>query len=97
MITIEHDTVLPITVNWKRDNEGVRSAILFKIGRRYAHLVVMDYPMVVHKAPLSELKYMQATGLRMLKVAKQFRRAAKTWHGKVGDLPENVKHVLRGL
>ena len=94
---VEHDTVLPVVVNWRRDSEGVRSAILFSIGRKYAKLVVMDYPMRVTKAPLVELNYMQETGYGIARAGKLFRKAAKRWHGKVGDLPKSVKEVLRGL
>ena len=78
-------------------NDGVRRGMLIKTGRKYLQVIMMDYPLRVRKVPLAEQKYMTVLEHYPLwKCKKHFRRAAKRWHGKPGDLSKTVKQAIRG-
>ena len=84
-----------LLVRYKRD-DGVRTALLVKAGRKFAHIVTMDtYPLRVQRVRIKELNYMQVMETRIEKALKVYRRLAKRDHGSRGGWPQSLKEALQ--
>jgi hypothetical protein len=76
-------------------DEGVRSCLLINEGRKYLHILPMDFPLQVKKVPLAEGRYMRVMENSISRALKSFRRAAKAWHGGIRNLSEEAQRALR--
>lgn len=76
-------------------NEGIRSGLLLSAGHKYLHILPMDYPLQVHRVPLTEGKYMRVSPAAIEPAMKKFRHAAKQWHGGLKNLSAEIQDALR--
>lgn len=77
-------------------NEGIRSALLLPTeGRKFLHIMQMDYPLLVKKVPLEEGKFMTVLDYPIKRALRQFRRAAKQWHGGIRYLSDEARQALQ--
>jgi len=76
-------------------NEGIRSALLLSEGRKYLHILPMDYPLQVNKVSLDEGKYMQVLAYPLKRALRHYRHAAKEWHGGIRNLSAEAHAALQ--
>lgn len=76
-------------------DDGVRTALVVKVGRKYAHILTMDtYPLRVRRVKIKELEYMRVMETRIEKALKVYRRLAKRDHGPRAAWPQRLKEAL---
>lgn len=80
---------------WYRTDEGGRTALLVKTGRKYAHILTMDtYPLRVRRVKVAELKYMRVMDYPISKALKVYRRLARRDYGLASEWPSRLREAL---
>tara|TARA_X000001382_G_scaffold16372_1_gene10328 strand:- start:8142 stop:8405 length:264 start_codon:yes stop_codon:yes gene_type:complete len=56
-------------------DEGVRTGILTKVGRKWAYILLMDMPMRVKRIPKTELKYVKEIDYNLKRAQYVFKNS----------------------
>jgi len=84
-----------LLVTYKTE-EGARTALVVKEGRKFLHVVTMDtYPLRVRKVPLKEGKYMRVIGFPIKRALQTYRALASRDYGKLRFAPQALQEALK--
>lgn len=84
-----------------RTNDGARTALLIKEGRKFHYIMPMDLPIRVRKVPRSEERYFSdvtknGNPYPLARALRLFRDAARrSYGGNLKNAPKSVREALR--
>lgn len=84
----------PQPIIYHTDN-GVRRGLQVKEGRKFLHLVLLDYPLVIKRVPTSESRYIKPGDFTVPRVRRSLRELNKQAGGSTRDLSKDLRRVLR--
>jgi len=77
-----------------RTNYGVYHGLQVTTGKKFIHLILIQYPIKIIKVPTSEARYICDDIAPTSKVKRTLKRMAKTSYGTMRSAPKNIKQVL---
>jgi hypothetical protein len=82
-------------IKYRTDN-GSRTALLIKSGRKFHHIMPMDLPIRIRKVAKAEERYFTELDYPLARAKRIFRDSARaSYQGNLKNAPKSVREALR--
>ena len=78
----------------KNGRQQHRMALIINEGRKWTHVVFVEYPVQVEKVLNTEAKSFIHLPKQDRKLFRQMQLMAKTWYGRKSNAPKNIQSAL---
>jgi len=85
-----------VNTNFMRKNgrQQHRIALIINQGRKWTHVVFMEYPVQVEKVLNKEAEGFELLPKADKKLFRHLRSMAKNWYGRKSNAPKNIQSIF---